>query len=347
MTTSILQLLGGLVLLLLGGRLLVSASVDTARRLHVSPLLIGLTLVAWGTSAPEFSLNVISALKGHGDLAVGNVVGANICNMSLVLGLCALMQPLLVNDRIVRVEVWVNAGVLVIFAGAGLAGFLGRLDGAIMLAIFAVYSVTTIIAAKRESSQGRAGAAMAGIRSSMAGDGSALMEGADADTPDNQGDAYEKPPLGWLAIVFFFIGGLALLTAGGSIASDGATDIALGLGVPVAVVGVTIVSIGTTLPELATSVIATRRGSADLAVGNVIGSCLFNCGAVFGVAGLIGTPPVDGALALPLIYMGILAIVLIPISRTRGRTISRVEGGGLLASYVVFLAISAVMVASR
>lgn len=325
MLLSTLQLAGGLVLLLLGGRLLVNAAVDSARRLSVSPLLIGLTLVAWGTSAPEFALNVISAAKGYGDLAVGNVVGANICNMALVLGLCTLIRPLIVDERIVRIELWVNAGLLVLFAAAGLSGHLGRWDAALMLGIFGLYSISTIRAAKRESAEG-----------------TAAITVTDADLPTDA-----KNPMGWAMIVLSFVVGLGLLTVGGSIASDGATDIAIGLGVPAAIVGVTIVSIGTTLPELATSVIATRRGSADLAVGNVIGSCLFNCGAVFGVAGLIGVPPVEDSLTISLVYMGLLALVLIPISRTSGRTISRIEGGGLLASYAVFLTVSAAMVMSR
>ena len=119
-----LQFCGGLVLLLFGGRLLVSASVDTARRLGVSPLVVGLTLVAWGTSAPELALNLISAVKGRSDLALGNVVGANICNIALVLGMCALIRPLVVQERLIRVEIWLNAAILGMLSLLGLtAGF--------------------------------------------------------------------------------------------------------------------------------------------------------------------------------------------------------------------------------
>lgn len=122
MLSYLLQFCGGLVLLLVGGRLLVSASVDTAKRLKVSPLVVGLTLVAWGTSAPELALNLISAYKGRGDLALGNVVGANICNMALVLGVCALIKPLVVQERLIKVEIWLNAAILGFMAVIGVTG---------------------------------------------------------------------------------------------------------------------------------------------------------------------------------------------------------------------------------
>jgi len=147
MTPSLLQFLGGLVLLLVGGRLLVSASVDAATRLRVSPLVVGLTLVAWGTSAPEVALNLISASKGRGDLALGNVVGANICNMALVLGVCAVLKPLRVQERLINVEIWLNAALLATMAGLGL--FLGFTwwKAAFMLGLFCIYSLWAIIAA--------------------------------------------------------------------------------------------------------------------------------------------------------------------------------------------------------
>jgi cation:H+ antiporter len=150
--------------------------------------------------------------------------------------------------------------------------------------------------------------------------------------------------MGWLMIATSFVGGLALLSFGGSLASDGASGIALAMGVPAAIVGVTIVSIGTTLPEMVTGVMAVRKGQTDLAMGNAIGSCLFNAGAIFGIVGLVSPPAIDSTLTVPLAYMGLLAIALVPISRTFGKTVSKLEGGLLLASYAAFLAISAVMV---
>ncbi|MCC7292136.1 MAG: hypothetical protein IT449_08775 [Phycisphaerales bacterium] len=154
-------------------------------------------------------------------------------------------------------------------------------------------------------------------------------------------------PMSRLLIAMCLIVGLVLLSLGGLLASDGASGMALALGVPAAVVGVTVVSIGTTLPEMVTSVMAVRKGQTDLAMGNAIGSCLFNAGAIFGLVELVVPPGVDGALVIPLGHMGILAGALVPISRTFGKTVSRSEGGALLASHAVLLALSALTASRR
>ncbi|MFN7022130.1 MAG: calcium/sodium antiporter [Phycisphaerales bacterium] len=325
MGLSVLQFVGGLVLLLVGGRLLVSASVDTARRLGVSSLLVGLTLVAWGTSAPELALNMISASKGRGDLALGNVVGANICNMALVLGLCALIRPLVVQQRLIRVELWLNALVLMFLAFLGLSFGFPSWSAALMLAVFGAYSMWTIMSGLRQVEKPVDGGESAGM---------------------GEDPTHGKPPLGWVMIAACFVGGLTLLSLGGSLASDGASGLALALGVPPAVVGVTVVSIGTTLPEIVTGTLAVRRGQTDLAMGNALGSCLFNAGAIYGIAGLISPVEVGTSLTVPMAYMALLAIALIPISRAYGQRVSRVEGAILLASYAAFLLVSAVQ-ASR
>jgi len=296
----------------------VAASVDTARRLNVPPLIVGLTLVAWGTSAPELALNLISAFKGRGELATGNVVGANIANMALVLGACALLRPLVVKERLIRVEIWLNAAILGFLALVGLALGLERWKAGLLLGVFGAYSMWTIMAALNRSQQS--------ARQPTLGDDPTLG----------------KAPMSWWLISAAFSGGLVLLSAGGSLASDYAMAIALALGVPAAVVGVTIVSIGTTLPELFTGILAVRKGQTDLAMGNAIGSCLFNAGAIFGLTGIIAPTEIEGTLAIPLAYMGILALALIPISRTHRRTVSRAEGAGLLVSYAAFLVICAV-----
>lgn len=317
MLQSILQFLGGLVLLLVGGRLLVAASVDAARRLRVSPLIVGLTLVAWGTSAPELALGLISAFKDRSDLTLGNVVGANICNMAFVLGACAILRPLDVEQRLIRVEIWLNLAILAFLAALGLTRSLHAWGAAVMLAAFAAYSAWTILAAWKQSRANHA-----------------AQHALDDPT-------LAKQPMSWLLIAASFAGGLALLSYGGSLASDGASAFAIALGVSPAVVGVTIVSIGTTLPELVTSLLAVKNRQTDLAMGNAIGSCLFNAGAILGLTGLISPPHNDPALAIPLAYMALLAIALVPISRTHARTVSRLEGALLLASYAAFLALSA------
>jgi cation:H+ antiporter len=313
--------LAGLVLLILGGRFLVGSSVDTARRLNVSPLVVGLTLVAWGTSAPELALNLISASKGLSDLAVGNVVGANICNMALVLGVASLFRPLKVEQRLINVEIWISAFILLFMSTFTLLAGFSRLQAAIMLLIFLIYSIWTITAAFRAEKP------------------------ASAAIPAESATA-ESGPMSWPRIILGFIGGLVLLSVGGSLASDGASKIAVTLGVPAAVVGVTIVSIGTTLPELITSVIAVRKGQTDLAMGNVIGSCLFNAGAIFGIVGLMDPPTLTTALVVPLVYMAALALVLLPFSRSSQGHISRLEGSVLLASYLGFLVFSGLSVSA-
>lgn len=332
MLMDALMLAGGMVLLLAGGRLLIAGAVSTATRLGVSTLLIGLTLVAWGTSAPELALNLVSAGKGRGDLALGNVVGANICNMGLVLGLCALIRPLLVEVRIIKVELVLNAALLCLMAAVGLSVGLPWWTAAALLGVFVVYSTWTIRTAVRQSAATRLERRVEAEAQAEAG-----VVGAESG---------EGGPLGWLAIAVCFAVGLPLLGYGGSLASDGAVGIAAGLGVPPAIIGVTIVSIGTTLPELITGLMAVRMGQSDLAMGNAIGSCLFNVCAIFGIAGLIAPPEVggmSGPFAMPMITMAVLAVVLIPMSRTTGRTVSRIEGGVLLAAYALFLAASAAL----
>jgi cation:H+ antiporter len=320
MTLSMAEFIGGLVLLLAGGRLLVAASVDTARRLGVSPLVVGLTLVAWGTSAPELALNVVSAMKGRVDLALGNVVGANICNLSLVLGSCAMIRPLVIRERLIKVEIWLNAAILGFMAVLGVTGGFERWEAGLMFGVFGAYSTWTIMAALRQS------------------DRAVTMTEAD---PLGDDPTMGRAPMHWPMIGGCFIGGLTLLSIGGSLVSDSASRIAIGLGVAPAVVGVTIVAIGTTLPEMVTGVMAVRKGQTDLAVGNALGSCLFNAGAIFGIVGLIQPPSADGAMILPAAYMGVLAVAFVGISRTFTRTVSRAEGVVLVASYIVFLVISA------
>lgn len=320
MNLNALEFLAGLLLLLGGGRALVAASVDAARRLHVSPLVIGLTLVAWGTSAPEVALNIISVAKGRAELAFANVIGANICNMALVLGACAMIRPLVVQERLIKVEVWLNAAVLGSLALAVTLTGLHQWHAGIMLGVFGAYSTWTIMAAVRESRHARRDAP-------GAVDPAALENGA--------------PPMRWPAIAASFALGLLLLTIGGSLASDGASGLAIALGVPPAVVGVTIVAIGTTLPELGTGIIAVRKGQTDLAVGNVLGSCLFNAGALVGGIGLARPVPIGDGLLLSVAYMGVLAVALVPISRSFGKTVSRAEGILLVASYAAFVAVSA------
>jgi cation:H+ antiporter len=247
-----------------------------------------------------------------------------------VLGVSAIIRPLIVDLRLIRVEVWLNAAILTLLAAA--AWFLARSGevfprwlALVLLAVFASSSAGTILGAIRVSRAASAAIAQ----------------------PASTGDAAPASrTMGWGAIALCFGSGLLMLSLGGAFASDGASGFAARLGVPAAIVGVTIVSIGTTLPELVTSVLAVRKGQADLAMGNAVGSCIFNAGAILGLVGLLAPAPVPASLQVPLIFMGALALALIVIARTFDRTVARIEGVLLLGSYVAFLALAA-LAASR
>jgi cation:H+ antiporter len=316
---SSLQFLGGLALLLVGGRLLVTAAIAIASRLGVPPLLIGLTLVAWGTSAPELAFNLTSSITGKTDLVVGNVVGANICNLGLVLGVASLIMPLAVSTPVVRREIPLMAAMffvtLAIAAIPALDAPLGgRLVPLLLLLLFAGYSAWVI----REG----------------------LVHRRDNKELAQQTDQSELMPPQlpiWLSILMM-IGGLMLLGTGGSIASDAASAIALKLGMSQRVVGLTVVSLGTTMPELITSILAVRKKQVDLAVGNAVGSCLFNLGAIFSVCQLVTPARIPPEATGSLVAMTALGCLLIVMSRTFHGTIARVEGALLLLTQAGFIA---------
>jgi cation:H+ antiporter len=306
----------GLVMLLIGGRLLVSASVQVATRLGVPPLLVGLTLVAWGTSAPELAFNITAAATDRPALVLGNVIGANICNMGLVLGLMSLIRPLAVDSTVIRRELPIMVGLFVLMAAAILSPMAdvltGRLGPALMLTAFLGYSVVVIRLGLRERD-----------RDPLA-------------RQTEQSDIMQaRYPVWRLAIMF--IAGLGLLGVGGNIAADAATGIAKVLGMSDRVVGLTVVSVGTTLPELVTAFLAIRKGQVDLAVGNAVGSCLFNAGAIYGLAGLIAPPPGGAEIMLSLATMTLMGIMLIPMSRTHSNSIARFEGAALLLTQTAFV----------
>ncbi|MEX2627925.1 MAG: calcium/sodium antiporter, partial [Ilumatobacteraceae bacterium] len=249
----------GVVALVAGAESLVRGAARLAIRTGLSPIVVGLTVVAFGTSAPELAVSVGASFAGEADIALGNVVGSNIANVLLVLGLSALVGgSLAVAQRIVRVDVPIVIGVSVLVLALGLNGTLGRAEGAMLVAVLAVYLVWTVLGALR---------------------------GTSTPLPVDGVDALEDPRLSSsspLAEVGFVIAGLVLLVVGSQALVSAATDIAVALGVSQLVIGLTVVAIGTSLPEVATSILAAARGERDLAVGNAIGSNLFNLLAVLG-----------------------------------------------------------------
>lgn len=302
MSATILFLLG-LVALVVGGELLVRGAARLATALGISSLVIGLTVVAFGTSAPELAVSVTSALADQAGLAVGNVVGSNIFNVLLILGLSALITPLAVSLQLVRVEVPLMIGASAALPLLALDGGVSRTDGALLLGSGVLYTVAAIRASRRES----------GSRS--------------------------RGPLP-LASAGQIVVGLALLVVGSRWLVAAATAAATALGVSDLVIGLTVVAAGTSLPEVAASVTAAIRGERDIAVGNVVGSNLFNLLVVLGGAALAapgGVPVPAVAMRLDIPIMIAVAVACLPIFAT-GHRIDRWEGGLFLAAYAAYVA---------
>ena len=295
----------GLALLLVGAELLVRGASRLAASLSIPPLVIGLTVVAFGTSAPELAVSVGGALAGRGDIAFGNVVGSNIFNVFFILGLAALVAPLTVSEKLVRLEVPLMIGVSLLLLVLGRNGLIGRGEGVLLMILGAAYTVVQVRAGRR---QGEA-----------------------------QDPAAGDPPVGsrWRSVVLVVVG-LALLVLGARWLVEGAVALARSLGVGELIIGLTVIAAGTSLPELATSVMASLRGERDLAVGNVVGSNIFNILWVLGATSAISTEGVRvpaEAWRLDLPVMVAAAVVCLPIFFT-GFVISRWEGGLFFACYL-------------
>ena len=266
--TTFLFLVAGLVLLVMGAEFLVRGASRLAAVLRISPLIIGLTIVAYGTSAPEMFVSVMSGFAGQGDIAMGNVVGSNICNVLLILGLSALVTPLVVTKQIIRSDVPIMIGVSVLLLVFCLDGKLSRVDSLILFTGAITYTLSLIYQSKKQKAT------------------------QDEFTQEYGFDGNVTSSL-WLKNITFIVGGLALLVLGSRWLVDSAVTIATALGVNELLIGLTIVAIGTSLPELATSVVASFRGERDIAVGNVLGSNIFNILAVLGFSGTISPDGIE------------------------------------------------------
>jgi cation:H+ antiporter len=302
-------LVAGLVLLLIGGEGLVRGASALAATWGVSSLMIGLTVVAFGTSAPEMAVSLGSILTERQDMALGNVVGSNIFNVLLILGISALVSPLLVTRQLIRMEVPILIVVSLVSLAMCWSGQIGRLEGIVLvLGLFAY----TAFAIRQGRKEGNAGA------------------GSDAAAP--------RPNL--LLQIGYIVVGLGLLAWGAEWFVEGAEQIARWLGVSELIIALTVVAGGTSLPELATSVIASMRGERDIAVGNVIGSNLFNLLGVLGVTAIVaphGVAVAQDALDFDLPVMVAVAVICLPVFFT-GSVISRWEGALFLAFYAGYIA---------
>ena len=331
MTVDVLTMLGllaGLVVLVAGGELLVRGAGGLALSLGLSPLVVGLTVVAFATSAPELAVTLDASLSGAPGLAVGNVVGSNIFNILGILGLSALVLPLVVRARLVRHDIPVMIGISVLALVFALDGEVGRLDGVVLVGLLVVYTVRIVVVSRARGGTEEGDAAATGPPVEEDPD---VAQGAGAQQPGGRGRLARD-----LALVSV---GVGLLVIGARLLVDAATTIGATFGVSDLVMGLTIVAVGTSLPELATSVIAAVRGQRDIAVGNIVGSNIFNLGAVLGLAAVLsseGVPVTDGAIALDLPVMLVVALALAPVALTGGM-IARWEGAVFLAYYVAYV----------
>ncbi|WP_147652922.1 calcium/sodium antiporter [Vulcaniibacterium gelatinicum] len=312
---AVVFLVLGLALLAAGAELLVRGAARLAARCGISPLVIGLTVVAFSTSSPELAVSVQSGLSGQADIAVGNIVGSNIFNVLVVLGLSALIAPLVVKQQLVRLDVPLMIGVSVLFWVMALDGRIGLFDGLLLTAGIVAYTVFAIRQSRLESPD---------------------VQAEYAQEFDGGASAWiDRLPIQ----IVFIAAGLALLVLGATWLVDSAVAIAHALGVSEIVIGLTIVAAGTSLPELATSVVAALRGERDIAVGNVIGSSLFNLLAIAGIAALVTPGGLDVATALVRFDLPVMiaaALACLPIFTT-GHRIARWEGALFFSYYAVYV----------
>lgn len=312
-----LKIGGGLLLLVGGGESLVRGASRLARYMRISPLVIGLTVVAFGTSAPELAVSVQAALAGNADIALGNVVGSNIFNVLFILGVSALIVPLVVSSQLIRWDVPVMIAASLLLIVFGWDGAIVRWEGIVLFAGIIAYTYWCIRQSRQESR--------------------AVVEEFQQEWPtENEAEVKSASTLwvnfGWIG------GGLILLGLGSTFLISGAVKVAASLGVSELVIGLTIVAAGTSLPEVVTSITAAIRGERDIAVGNVVGSNIFNILCVLGLSSVIGPTGItvsDSALALDIPVMIAVACACLPIFFT-GRVISRWEGGVFLFLYIAY-----------
>ena len=324
MTTDVLFLALGFVLLIAGGELLVRGAVRIAERLGLSPMLIGLTVVGLGTSTPELAASVQASLAGSPGIAVGNIVGSNMANLLLILGTAAIIAPI----AVARGVLWRDGGVGIVAAlallGAGWTVGLSRPTGIAFLVAMVAY----ILFAYRQERLGQPhGAAYDRAM--------AVVDADPALTP------HEKPSGRLLPAVLLFVGGLVLVVGGGTLLVDAAISIAGALGVADEVIGLTVVAIGTSLPELVTSAIAAFRKQGDIALGNVLGSNIYNLLFIGGVTGVAAPAAVPASiLGFDLLLLIAVSAVAMFFARTGGR-LNRIEGLLLVAGYILYVAFTA------
>jgi len=314
---NLILFLGGLGLLVAGADVLVRGASKLALSFGISPLVVGLTIVALGTSAPEIAVSVGAVLDGKTDLAIGNVVGSNIFNVLFILGISALITPLVVNIQLIRQEVPIMLGASLLLLALALDGNLSLLEGGLLFSLLLVYVVFLVVQSRRETQ-------------------AAKDEFAEAVLPAASGawDSHWAAQIGMIAV------GLVALVFGSEFLVEASVSFAKTLGVSDLIIGLTIVAAGTSMPEVATSIAAALKGERDIAVGNVVGSNTFNILGCLGLSGLVsgnlGLVIPASLLAFDIWVMLAVALACLPVFIS-GREIARWEGGVFLGYYVAYI----------
>lgn len=325
----------GLVLLVVGADGLVKGAARLAASIGIPSLVIGLTVVAFGTSAPELAVSIRSALAGQSEMAIANVVGSNIFNVLFILGLAAIITPLAISRQLIRQDVplMVLASMLVFYMIRD--GVLSRLDAGILVVLLLAYTVFLFVQGKRTEATERASGANNTAAPSVSG--AALSEAASTEQ-DDEVDALIRGTHPTWQNLLWIVGGLACLVAGANLLVNSAVNIARAFAVSEAVIGLTIVAVGTSLPEVMTSIVASIKGQRDIAVGNVVGSNIFNLLAVLGVSGVLSSNGLAGNEQLvqqDFPVMLAVALLCVPLFFT-GAILSRIEGALFFILYLAY-----------
>ena len=302
MLLDIILIVVGVTLVLTGADRLTEGASALARRMSVPEIIIGLTIVAAGTSAPELFVSLVSALKGTPDLAVGNVVGSNTMNAMLIVGCAAMVAPMVISRSTVKKDIPFSVGASVLLMLLAINSNLSRIDGIILLAGFAIFMAYTLMQAKKGQAE-------------------------------SVGEVKQQNP--WLSALWV-LAGLVMLVVGSNLFVDSASSVALSLGISEGVVGLTVVAGGTSLPELATSVVAARKGQSAIAIGNVIGSNVFNILLILGLTATISPLAIEGITTVDMAVM-LISVSLVWLFSFTKFTVERWEGAMLVGGYLVYL----------
>lgn len=338
MAINIVLLVLGVIIVLKGADWLTDGAVNIATRFGVSQMVIGLTIVAMGTSMPEFCVSMVSALKGTPDLAVGNVVGSNTLNTLLIVGCSALVAPIMVKRSSVKRDIPFAVVASLLMLLFCLDGAIGRVDAAVLFAGFSLFMFVTLKYAK--TTEGPAAAvATSGAATTTAISEASTSQASSSEASSSETSAQEASQVSgtsMLKAVVMLVVGLLCLIAGSNMFVDNASFVASSLGVSDAVIGLTIVAGGTSMPELATSMVSAKKGNSDIAIGNVIGSNVFNILMIIGITGLVKPMHIAGITTLDLIMMLASMLLMWFFCRTTYK-VKRWEGAVLTIIYLAYL----------